>query len=252
MPGNLAYRAYQLIWTGLDWLYPPSCGGCGESGSRWCMDCQRNSKLLIERSCCEICGDISVSEGVCDRCKEEKPAYTQVRSWATFEGPVRNVIHRLKYKGDIGLGESLAKPLIPDLLRIGWPIDLVIPVPLSLARMKERGYNQAALIALPVAIGLQLSYRANGLRKVINTRTQVGLSFNDRRMNVIGAFEVEECKVTGKRVLLVDDVTTSGSTLSECARVLKAAGAIEVYGYTFARAIFSKANTGLAGQIDVF
>jgi competence protein ComFC len=238
MPGDLAYQFVHLIWVGLDWMYPPDCGGCGKSGSRWCNSCQMGSKL-VGTHCCQICSDISVSTDLCKRCQEERPAFTQVRSWAVFEGPVRNAVHRLKYKGDIGLGETLAAPLIADLRRISWPVDLVIPVPLSLARLAERGYNQAALIARSIAHGLRVPYNSNGLKKVLDTPSQVGMSFDDRRTNVVGAFVAVEKYVASKRILVVDDVTTTGSTLNECAKALKVAGAQVVYGYTFARASYS-------------
>jgi competence protein ComFC len=239
MPGSLAYRAYHLIWVGLDWLFPPDCGGCGKQGTRWCNECLSKSHV-IGNQCCEVCGDVTVLAGVCARCQGQIPVYTRARSWAIYQGPVRNMVHRLKYKGDLSLGEALAQPLIADLTRIGWAIDVVAPVPLSLARMAERGYNQAALIAYPIAIGLTVPYQAKLLRKVRDTRSQVGLSYDDRLTNVVDAFFVDGLKVSGMRVLLVDDVTTSGATLNECARVLKKAGADEVYGYTFARATHNR------------
>jgi ComF family protein len=235
MPGNLAYNAYHLLWVGLDWLFPPNCGGCGSKGTRWCEDCLSDSQL-IGNQCCEICGDVTVLAGVCARCQGQMPLCSQVRSWAVYKGPVRNMVHRLKYKGDISMGEALVKPMVADLQRIGWAFNMVIPVPLSLARTVERGYNQAALIARPIAIELQVSYQAKVLQKVRDTRSQVGLSYTERQNNLVDAFTVDVEKVRGKNVLLVDDVTTSGTTLNECARMLMLAGAEKVYGYTFARA----------------
>jgi ComF family protein len=132
-----------------------------------------------------------------------------------------------------------------DIKRIGWDLDMLIPVPLSLARLAERGYNQAALIAFPIAIGLRIPYDTRSLIKVRDTRPQVGLSYEQRKLNLSDAFSVNATKVNGKRVLVVDDVTTSGSTLNECAKVLIEIGAKEVYGYTFARAAHNRlaANT---------
>lgn len=243
MPGKVAYRAYQLIWEALDWLYPPECGGCGKKGVRWCAECQINSQELVN-SGCERCGDVTVPSGICPRCKQSKPAYDAVRSWAAFIGPVRNALHRLKYKRDIGLGERLARPMISALTRLGWSVDQVVPVPLSLARLSERGYNQSALIAYPVALGLGIPYSSTSLRKTRDTRSQVGLSWNDRQSNVAGAFMAVPGKVEGKRILIIDDVTTSGTTLNECAIALKRGGAQRVYGYTFARAVFRHDTSG--------
>lgn len=249
MPGNLAYTAYHLFWVGLDWLFPPSCGGCGCKGTRWCEDCISKSEL-IGNQCCEICGDVTITIGVCARCGRGKPICSQVRSWAVYKGPVRNMVHRLKYKGDISLGEAIAKPLAADLQRIGWPINMVVPVPLSLARMEERGYNQAALIALPLAIELRIPYQPKALHKVRNTHSQVGLSYIERQNNLVNAFTVEAKKVSGKSILLVDDVTTSGTTLNECARMLKLAGADNVYGYSFARATSNRSAPHTEVDID--
>jgi competence protein ComFC len=250
MPVDLANRVYQLFLTGLDWLYPPDCCGCGKSGVHWCEDCQSRSHV-IGNDCCEVCGDISVPKGVCKRCQSEKPDFTSVRSWATYEGPIRNTVRRLKYKGDFSLGASLAKLMIPALQATKWPVDIVMPVPLSLARLSERGYNQAALIARFIAAGLQVPYVEKGLIKVRNTRSQVGLQFEERKANVVGAFEAVEEHATGKRILVIDDVTTSGSTLRECAKALKHAGSSDVYGYTFARAIYNHPNADADVQMDL-
>jgi ComF family protein len=250
MPGNLAYQAYQLIWIGLDWLYPPVCGGCGKNWIRWCEVCQSKSQL-IGNQVCTVCGDLTSLGGICTRCQENKPFYSAVRSWAVYEGCVRSALHKLKYKGDIGLGDSLAKPMLADLKRIGWQIDIVAPVPLSLARLAKRGYNQAALIACPIALGLQLPYRPKAIRRVRDTRSQVGLSTDERRMNVHAAFSAQKDVVSGKRVLIVDDVTTTGSTLNECAASLLSAGAQEVYGYTLARPPFLGNLIEMPGKLDI-
>jgi len=239
MPGNLAYNAYHLIWVGLDWLFPPNCGGCGSIGTRWCNNCLSESQM-IGNQCCETCGDVTVLTGVCAICQEQRPFCSQIRSWAVYKGPIRNMVHNLKYKGNIALGEALAKSLVTDLQRIRWDVDMVVPVPLSLARMEQRGYNQAALIARPIAIASHIPYQPKALLKVRDTRSQVGLSYNKRQNNLVDAFAVKAEKVTGKNILLVDDVTTSGTTLNECARMLRLAGAEKVYGYTFARATHNR------------
>jgi ComF family protein len=235
MPGNLAYKTYQLIWEALDWLYPPVCGGCGKDGYHWCYECQANC-LIIRDQGCNICGDLDVQGKICNGCEKQRPLYKQLRSWGVFKGPLRNALHSLKYKGDIGLGSKLAGPMLHDLSQLNWQVEMVVPVPLSLARFQERGYNQAALLARPIAIGLRLPYRTACLRKIRETQTQVGLRAEERRINVLGAYEAAKEAVAGKKILLIDDVATSGSTLNECAAALLRAGATEVYGYTLARA----------------
>jgi ComF family protein len=118
-----------------------------------------------------------------------------------------------------------------------WEIDLITPVPLGLARLAERGYNQSSLLARPLSLALHVPYRPQILSRVRETRSQVGLTAAERRENVSGAFVARSNGIMGRNVLLVDDVTTSGSTLDACAEALFTAGARQVYGLTLARAV---------------
>lgn len=236
IPKRPAYQAYQWLWTGLDWLLPPRCGGCGEQGLRWCSKCQRDIVAIIP-PICERCGSGQRLEGVCARCNAQPPSYTALRSWASFSGSLRNAIHQLKYHRDIALGEILARPMIHCLSLTGWKIDLIVPVPISLTRRSERGYNQAALLARPIALCFGVNYQPRALKKSRETRSQVGLTVDERHANVQGAFFAEQLIVKGKNILVVDDVTTSGATLSSCAQTLRLVGAKEVYCLTLARAL---------------
>ncbi len=127
--------------------------------------------------------------------------------------------------------------MIHCLEEASWAVDLVIPVPLSPGRSVERGYNQAALLARPLALFTGLDYRPKGLVRCRETRSQVGLSLSERRLNVAGAFQANPSMVSGRSVLSVDDVTTSGTTLQACAEALLAAGAKNVFALTLARAV---------------
>jgi ComF family protein len=235
MPERLVYQAYRFLWTMIDWLYPPACGGCDEKGERWCEACNRLASVIVS-PVCSVCGQPQEEQGLCWRCQQARPAYTALRSWAIFGSQVRNAIHRLKYKGDLGVGEAMSRHLIACLRQDGGVVDLIVPVPLGLARLAERGYNQAALLAWPVALALGIPYRPKSLCRVRETRSQVGLKLSERQKNVQGAFGARGAWVAGKVVLVVDDVTTSGSTLNACATALKEAGASAVYGLTLARA----------------
>ena len=144
MPVSLAYRAYKTLWESLDWLYPPHCGGCGELGSRWCAGCFQHTQV-IDPPICPVCGNPNPGGSICARCKEINPKYAALRSWAVFGGAIRNAIHQLKYRRDIGLGEALSRPMIDCLLKLNWTLDINTSVPLGLARLAERGYNQATL-----------------------------------------------------------------------------------------------------------
>jgi competence protein ComFC len=237
MAERLRYRLYQAYWSGLDWLFPPSCGGCGKTGMRWCPPCQA-SVHKIEPPLCPLCGQKLSRTELCWRCQKAAPLYTALRSWAIFDGNTRNAIHQLKYHRNVGLGEILARSLVELFLNVKWEIDLITPVPLGLARLAERGYNQSSLLARPLALALEVPYRPQILIRVKETRSQVGLTVAERRENVSGAFAAQSNKVAGRNILVVDDVTTSGSTLEACAEALTTAGARYVYGLTLARAMF--------------
>lgn len=233
---RLAYQLYRLGWSGLDWLFPPNCGGCGVRGDRWCPACQAGVQRILP-PICPICGRSQAGEGVCAACQQARPRYQALRSWGVFSGSLQKALHRLKYRGDIALGEALARPLVLLAHEQEWEVDLVTPVPVSLARRAQRGYNQAALLARPIALGCGWAYRSQALKKVRDTHTQVGLTRTQRWENVSGAFSAAPELVEGRKVLVVDDVTTSGATLDACAGALLEAGASAVFGITLARAL---------------
>ena len=239
------YRIYQLAWTALDWLYPPACGGCGQPGARWCPTCQ-NTIHLLHPPLCPHCGQSLINDQPCYGCPPGGYHFQALRAYAEFNGPLRSAVHRLKYKGDLPLGEVLARPLAGLLHSLGWEVELVVPVPLGVARAQERGYNQAALLAFPLAMACGLPYRPKALRKTRQTRTQVGLSRTARRENVAGAFQADSHTVLGRSILVVDDVATSGATLDACAAALLGAGASAVYALTLARAVFMPGQPGVS------
>jgi len=143
----------------------------------------------------------------------------------------------LKYRRDIGLADALASQLPGFVFDLHWPFDLIVPVPLGRKRIRERGYNQVALIARPLSMAMKIAYAPDALMRERETLSQVGLSRNDRRNNVCGAFRAKKHFVNGRIVLVIDDVATTGSTLSSCAEALYAAGARDVFALTLARAV---------------
>jgi competence protein ComFC len=237
-PGNLAYRLYQWIWATLDWLYPPHCGGCGQARARWCADCAQKTQET-QAPICPICGNTNINDQPCLRCKESAPFYTALRAHTVFAGPIREAIHKLKYGRDIGLGEALSRPMITSLRKLNWPIDIITSVPLGLARLKVRGYNQATLLARPIALYYKIPFSTRALTRIRETRSQVGLSAIEREANMEGAFQAHRKLIEGKVVLVVDDVATSCATLNACAKAMLDEGAVEVYGFSLARAVFN-------------
>lgn len=158
---------------------------------------------------------------------------------ADYEGLIKKSIHRLKYQNDISLAYELSKFLTILLESTDWHVDIVIPVPLSKHRLDARGYNQASLLAFPLALGLKSSYTTKGLVRVRETRSQVSLGLLERRENVRNAFLADPKVVKDKVVLLVDDVMTTGATINSAAQALHSAGVRKVLGLTVAK-VFSK------------
>ena len=190
---------------------------------------------------CSCCGlpALPGKTGLCSDCKNQPPFFKALRSWCIYQGPAREAIHRLKYSRDVGLGEVLARYLIRLTPTLPWQVDLVTCVPLSSKRLKQRGYNQASLLARPVALALRAPYRPDLLLRNRDTLSQVDLSAQERRQNVAGAFSPAEKFPKGASILVIDDVTTTGSTQNACAQALLEAGASAVYGLTLARAVLS-------------
>lgn len=143
----------------------------------------------------------------------------------------------MKYRGNMAFGEALAEHMTEFVGSLHWPVDIVIPVPLGKKRLKERGYNQVGLVAGPLAYALGWLYQPRALRKVRETRSQVGLSISQRSKNVQDAYQADAEVVKDKIVLIMDDVATTGSTISACTAALRAAGAQDVYVLTIARAL---------------
>lgn len=160
-----------------------------------------------------------------------------MRSWAVFDSPIQNGLHTMKYRHNLGFGESLAKQMVDYVQSLQWPIDVLIPVPLGKKRLQERGYNQVSLVARPLAYSMGWRYEPNALRKIRETRSQVGLNPSQRHENVRNAYQADPRRVERKAVLIMDDVATTGSTISACTQALLSAGAKDVYVLTIARAL---------------
>lgn len=186
---------------------------------------------------CSRCGLPQADPGLCERCQHKSPGFKLLRSWAIFEHPLQGALHRLKYRRDTGMGEALANQMVAFIRGLDWPVDTLLPVPLGRKRLKERGYNQVAMVAIPLSVQLGLDYHPSALVRARETRSQVGLSANERQENVKDAFFADRKKVNGRNILLVDDVSTTGATLSSGAEALYDAGAREVYALTVARAL---------------
>lgn len=224
----------------LDIFFPKLCVGCGTYGRFLCFDCAGKIEN-IKTSTCPECGKISKYGRYCPNCKARtRTSLGGILIAAGYDaGPTKEIIHHLKYSGFIELSELLGEILAQRLVDSGLGLNdtVIVPVPLHKKKEKKRGFNQAELMAKYISKKLNIP-GGNSLVRVKNTETQVGLRREERIKNLTGAFICDDREfVAGKTVILVDDVTTSGTTLNECGRVLKEAGAKRVFGLVVARRI---------------
>lgn len=207
----------------------PSCQATTKEGEAFCPPC--NATLIPPEFTCVQCGQtLGIQTKSCDRCYQQGCPMKSSR-WAFEHGAAaKNAIHELKYRDGVWIAETVASffTISPQSL----PVDVVVPVPLSRQRLRKRHYNQAALIAHHIAKRLTVPLSCDSLVKTKHTPPQVGLSARQRQTNLIGAFRCAR-GMQGLRVLLIDDVSTTGTTLWTCADALKRAGALSVDAWTF-------------------
>jgi ComF family protein len=230
----LQQRGRQAWGSFIDLLFPPKCGGCQTAGSLWCEACRAAVKP-IEPPWCEKCGEPFVGDRLCANCRAHPLQIEQIRSVALFDGVLRQAIHRFKYERLSGLAEPFG-----DMLADYWrteqlTADWLIPVPLHPSRERDRGYNQSELLSRQLARRANVPISSKGLRRTRATAVQMTLNAAQRRENVAGAFECVEPHVRGARVVIIDDVGTTGATLDACAQAVLKAGAASVMGLTLAR-----------------
>lgn len=234
-PQSLAVRLLARFWVGgIDLLFPPCCGICGAAGEFLCAACDSQLQRA-ESPRCSRCWQISATE-ICHTCQQQRSPLSGVRAPYVFDGGARALVLGLKYQSLYALAQPMGERLAAYAASTHLPADLLTPVPLHWRRGRQRGFNQAELLGRIVAERTGLELDVTSLRRSRATPHQAHQRDPNRRAeNVRGAFRCSD-HVAGRRVLLVDDVFTTGATLRECARTLKAAGAESVWGLTFARA----------------
>jgi ComF family protein len=216
----------------LDLFFPPRCVQCRAVGSPLCRKCLARIEW-IGNPICRLCGQ-PTGKNARHTCVD--PHWLQwVRSAAVYSGPMRRSIHALKYSSDRLLASFLMEVSFPHFDPSPAGFDCILPVPLGPLREKERGYNQSVLLAEALSAKTQIPVDTKCLIRFRETRSQVGLSQDERRKNVDRAFSA--VSTPAKKVLLVDDVCTTGATLQSCAEALRTAGAESVAGLTLARAV---------------
>ncbi len=239
----------------LDLVYPPGgCPLCGRPSDGLCLLCRmelcwvheprctRCSRPLVAPPAGRGAGVLRLSSGLCPDCLRSPARFRLVRALGPYRGRLREAVRRLKYGREVHLaaplGERLGREVFGQRHRSwsdgrGFGLDgefhLVVPVPLHPSRLARRGFNQAALLAAPVADALGVPHAPGVLRRLRHTPAQAGLGRARRLANLIGAFAADPHAVGGRTVLLVDDVLTTGATAAGCTQALLEAGAFRVY-----------------------
>ncbi len=230
-------KAIGLKGIALDFLFPRMCVGCGREGAFICSSCLALLKPIIP-PICPLCGSPTSDGGRCSSCSSWKAAVDGIRSPFRYEGVIRQAIHELKYNNLRALAPTLAGLLSEYLAGGGVWGDVLVPVPLHPRRLRERGYNQSALLVEELAGLTGLNMMSGVLSRTRYSSPQArSAGVKERGENVDGAFAAYGDEIRGRRVIVVDDVATSGATLNSCVVALKAGGAASVWGLTLARDI---------------
>ena len=231
---NPIVAAHKIWRSGLSALFPQACYVCGASAGRRfvCLSC------IAELSpapfpACPICAEASPRGEPCGRCLARRPYYDATQAAFAYAFPLREIVHAFKFDARFAAGVFLGEALAAA--GEGIDADCVLPVPLHPARLKQRGFNQSVLLAKQVAKRLRLLLWFEAVLKDRELPPQAGLDLAARRRNLAGAFRAVR-NFEGRRVLVIDDVMTSGATLDELARTLKAVGAKTVENLVVARA----------------
>ena len=238
----------------LDLVFPKTCPGCDsaiDENDKLCEDCLSGITFISGLSSCVCCGipfgfykDKRDDEGrgndghLCGRCLTESYSFSNARSIALYDGKLIDIIYGFKYRGNPGLGDFLSGLLAGGMPYGADELDVIVPVPLHINKLRSREYNQSAVLAKNLAKSIGVKHDLFGLKKIRDTMPQFEIQKEEaRRKNVKGAFSVTDPGAfSGKSVLVVDDVFTTGSTTDECARALLRVGASEVRVLTVARA----------------
>ena len=222
----------------LDMLFPVHCAGCQRTGQILCPVCITQIQPLSSPFC-QLCGTPLSPYGVCKNCQYRPTKLSGQRAVSLYQEPLRGCIHGLKYDGNTRLAEPLGLLLAQAYRRYGMQADMLIPVPLHSERQRQRGFNHASLLAEVCSAHLGVHMNDSILVRHRATVAQVDLHPRERYQNVAGAFACASVAASavlyGRRIVIIDDISTTSATLEACATPLFAAGAKEIWGLVLAR-----------------
>ena len=215
------------------------CLLCGARvmGALLCPGCEAELPRLTG-ALCPVCALPTPLGEVCGSCLQHPPAFDATRAAFRYAFPLDALVQKLKYSGELALADFLAARLAAALQDAPRP-DLIIPMPLHRNRLRERGFNQAAEIARRLAARLDIPLALTACRRIKDPVPQAGLPLKARRKNIRGAFSCD-ADLTGRRVVLLDDVMTSGASLDELAKVVRKSGAVGIQVWVLARTLLMR------------
>ena len=238
LPLTLGHAASRVTSAAVDLLFPKRCVDCDKEGTFLCQEC-REGLPRLEPPFCFLCSQPGrLMMRLCPRCWERPVEIDGIRSPYRMEGAIREAVHALKYQNLRALAPTLGHLLAEFIAGSDLAADVLVPVPLHPQRERSRGYNQSLLLAQETGKASGLPVEGHALRRLRPTPSQArSATQEERQANVAGAFMAEPALVQGRRVLVIDDVCTTGATLEACAIAMKQASATYVWGLTLAREV---------------
>jgi len=236
MGSGLTNTAHRILNTFLEIIYPIYCGGCGSCGEIICESCISSFLFIDDDMVCPLCGKYIGKKIVCGECIEEKRGFQEGHYGFYFENRLRDAIHAFKFNGRIDVGRKLVRLLKNHSLSFSENFDCIIPVPVTNKRLKQRGFNQTYIIGEEISAITKKALYYDVLFKPKETKDQYELSREQRKKNIKGVFAVKDNdRIKHKKVLLVDDLFTTGFTAKEASQTLIKAGAESIVFFALAR-----------------
>jgi competence protein ComFC len=227
---------HSLFKTLLDIFYPLHCGGCGTRGNILCGNCIDTFRPVEEDTTCPICGRLIGKSLLCGQCMEEKRTFRRGYFGFYFEGRLRDTIHAFKFSGRRDAGRQLVRLVEQKLCGFADTFDCIVPLPVTERRLLERGFNQSFIVGEEISNITGKEIYPSVLVKTKKTEDQYTLSKEERKKNIRGVFTVKNSSIIkDKRVLLVDDLFTTGYTAQEASRTLLKSSVKEVIFFALAR-----------------